>query len=147
MRNAGAANFFDCLGIHYNEGILSPDASSGDPRGNPNHYTRYYGSMVNTYRSAFPNKPLCFTELGYLSPEGYGPLPSGFSWAANVTVQDQAAWLARATTLARQSGFVRMLIVWNVDATTYGDDPQAGYAIIRPGNQCLACNTLAAAMQ
>lgn len=147
MRNAGAASFFDCLGIHYNEGILSPDARSGDPRGNPNHYTRYYGTMVDTYRGVFPNKPLCFTELGYLSPEGYGPLPPGFSWAANVTVQDQAAWLARAATLARQSGFVRLLIVWNVDATQYGDDPQAGYAIIRPDNTCLACNTLSAVME
>lgn len=147
MRNAGAANSMDCVGIHYNEGILSPDATSGDPRGNPNHYTRYYGTMVNTYRAIFPNKPLCFTELGYLSPEGYGPLPPAFAWAVDVTVQDQAAWLARATVLARASGFVRLLIVWNVDATEYGTDPQAGYAIIRPNNNCLACNTLAAVMQ
>ncbi|HLV37341.1 MAG TPA: LysM domain-containing protein [Spirillospora sp.] len=146
MRNAGAANVMDCVGIHYNEGVLSPDARSGDPRGNPNHYTRYYGTMVDTYRAAFPDKPLCFTELGYLSPEGYGPLPDAFAWAVDVTVQDQAAWLARAATLARQSGFVRLLIVWNVDATEYGQDPQAGYAIIRPNNTCLACNTLAAVM-
>jgi LysM repeat protein len=147
MKNAGAGAYMDCLGIHYNEGVLGPDATSGDPRGNPNHYTRYYGSMVNTYRAIFPNEPLCFTELGYLSPEGYGPLPAGFAWAVNVTVQDQAAWLARAATLARDSGFVRLLIVWNVDATEYGDDPQAGYAIIRPDLSCIACNTLAAVMQ
>ena len=147
MRNAGAANAMDCVGIHYNEGILGPDARSGDPRGNSSHYTRYYPTMVETYRAIFPTRPLCFTELGYLSPEGLGPLPANFSWASAVTVQDQATWLARAVTLSRSNGAVRLLVVWNVDATEYGADPQAGYAIIRPNNQCLACNTLAAAMQ
>jgi len=147
MAANGAASFMDCVGIHYNEGILSPDATSGDPRGNSGHYTRYYQSMVNLYASVFPGKPMCFTELGYLSSEGYGPLPAGFSWAANVTAQDQAEWLSRATVLSRQGGRVRLLIVWNVNSTTYGADPQAGYAIIRPNGTCLACNTLSAAMQ
>ena len=146
MAASGAGSYFDCLGIHYNEGILSPDATSGDPRGNSGHYTRYYPSMVSTYSGVFPSKPLCFTELGYLSPEGYGPLPASFSWAANVTVQDQATWLARAATRSRDGGRVRLMIVWNVDATQYGTDPQAGYAIIRPNNTCLACNTLGAAL-
>lgn len=146
MQQAGAAQYADCIGIHYNEGILSPDATSGDPRGNPNHYTRYYHSMVNTYAGVFPNKPLCFTELGYLTPEGLGPLPAAFAWASNTTVQEQADWLARAATLSRQSGHIRLMIVWNVDATLYVDsDPQAGYAIVRNG-QCLACGTLGAAM-
>jgi hypothetical protein len=103
--------------------------------------------MVETYRAIFPTRPLCFTELGYLSSIGLGPLPPNFSWASAVTVQDQANWLGQAVRLARGSGFVRLFIVWNVDATTYGADPQAGYAIIRPDNSCLACNTLGAAMQ
>jgi len=145
MANAGAAQFFDCTGIHYNEGILPPTASSGDPRGNGGHYTRYYPTMVNTYRGIFTNKPLCFTELGYLSPEGLGPLPAGFEWAANTSIQEQAEWLAQAATLARNSGAVRLFIAWNVDSTLYGADPQAGYAIVR-GNQCLGCITLGAAM-
>jgi hypothetical protein len=146
MAQAGAANSMDCVGIHYNEGILSPSRTSGDPRGNPNHYTRYYQTMVNLYSSIFPSKPLCFTELGYLSPEGYGPLPASFSWAANVTAQDQAVWLAEAASLARNQGRVRLMIVWNVDSTTYGADPQAGFAIIRPNNTCNACVTLGAVM-
>ena len=41
---------------------------------------------------------------------------------------------------------IRLLIVWNVDSTTYGADPQAGYAIIRPDNTCTACITMGAAM-
>jgi LysM repeat protein len=146
VANAGGGSYMDCVGIHYNEGILSPDATSGDPRGNPNHYTRYYRSMLNTYSAIFPTKPLCFTELGYLSPEGLGPLPASFAWASNTTIAQQGDWLARATVLSRQSGRVRLLIVWNVDATQYGADPQAGYAIVRNG-QCSACGKLAAAMQ
>jgi hypothetical protein len=34
-----------------------------------------------------------------------------------------------------------------VDFTVYGDDPQAGYAMIRPNGQCPACDALAAAIQ
>jgi hypothetical protein len=136
----------DCVGIHYNEGILPPTARSGDPRGNSSHYTRYYGTMVDLYTSIFPTKPLCFTELGYLTPEGLGTLPAGFEWAANVTIQNQAEWLAQAVTLARTSRRVRLMIVWNVDFTNFGADPQAGFAIVR-GNECRACVTLGAAMR
>ena len=145
--NAGGGSYVDCVGIHYNEGVLSPDATSGDPRGNPNHYTRYYRSMVNTYASIFPSKSLCFTELGYLTREGLGDLPPSFAWANSTTIQQQGDWLARAATLSRQNSRIRLMIVWNVDATHYaGDDPQAGYAIVRNGN-CSACSKLAAAMQ
>jgi len=147
MRNAGATNFMDCLGVHYNEGILPPTATSGDPRDNSGYYTRYYPAMVSLYSSIFPNRPLCFTELGYLTPEGFGPLPGAFAWAANTTVQEQAEWLAQAATLARNGGRVRLMIVWNVDFTSYGEDPVAGYAIVRPDGSCRACVTLGAAMQ
>jgi hypothetical protein len=146
MVSAGAEQYLDCVGIHYNEGILPPDATSGDPRGNPNHYTRYYSTMVSLYAHTFPTKPLCFDELGYLSGEGYDPLPPGFDWAQHVTVQNQADWLAQAATLSKQSGRVRLMIVWNVDSTVYSADPQAGYAIVRRQGSCPACTTLGAAI-
>ena len=146
MRDAGAANYMDCVGIHYNEGIVPPNQRSGDPRGNSSHYSRYFFGMTDLYGSTFPGKQLCFTEIGYLSAEGYGPLPAGFEWAASTSAQEQADWLAQAVTLARQTGRVRLFIVWNVDSTLYGADPQAGYAIVRPNNTCLACITIGAAM-
>ena len=146
MAAAGAANYADCIGVHYNEGIVPPNQTSGDPRGNPNHYTRYFPTMGNTYAQGFPNKLLCFTELGYLSPEGFGAPPPGFEWSANTSVQEQAEWLAQAAVLSRQSGRIRIMVVWNVDSTVWGADPQAGYAIIRPNNSCLACQTLGSVM-
>ena len=143
MAASGAASVMDCVGIHYNEGIVPPTARSGDPR-DTDHYTRYYPTMVELYSSVFPGKPLCFTELGYLSPQGYGPLPPGFEWAANVTVQNQAEWLSSIIHQAKNS--IRLIIIWNVDFTRYDSDPMAGYAIIRPDNTCPACVTLGAAM-
>lgn len=143
MAAAGAANYMDCVGVHYNEGILPPTSTSGDPRGNSTHYTRYYGSMVDVYSRAFGgSRQLCFTELGYLTPEGYGPLPAGFDWASNVTVGQHAAWLDQVVSMAANSGRIRLLIIWNVDFTDYGADPMGGYAMIRPGGDCPACHAL-----
>jgi hypothetical protein len=141
---AGGVQYADCIGVHYNEGILPPTATSGDPR--DDFYTRYFGAMVNLY-SEMTKKPLCFTELGYLTPEGYGAaLAENFMWGSQTTVAQQAAWLAQAIAMSSQSGKVRLLIVWNVDFTRYdGNDPQGGYAIIRPGGGCPACAAIAAA--
>ncbi len=141
MAAAGAANYMDCIGAHYNEGIIGPYATAGDPRGG--YYTRYYGGMVSTYYNTFRGaRKVCFTELGYLSAEGYPPLSDFFGWAAGTSVAQQAQWLADAASIARSSGVVRLMIVFNVDFTVYGDDPQAGYAIIRPGGGCPACDSL-----
>lgn len=144
MRDAGAANYMDCVGVHYNEGIVPPTARSGDPRGNSGYYTRYFIPMIETYSDAFGGRvPLCFTEMGYLSPEGFGPLPGGFWWASDVSVAEQAAWIDQAMSIARNSGAVRMMIIWNIDFKNYDSDPMAGYAIIRPDLSCPACDALA----
>lgn len=141
---AGGLGYADCVGIHYNEGIVPPSASSGDPR--DGYYTRYFPLIVDTYwRITGGQKPLCITELGYLTPEGYGALDPYFAWASNVTVAQQAAWLAEAAALASQSGKVKLMIVWNVDFSYYGADPMAGFAIIRPDGSCPACDAMAAA--
>lgn len=143
MANAGAANFMDCVGIHYNVGTVPPSATSGAPVGSSTHYSWYYPTMVNLYTGVFPSRPLCFTEIGYLSGEGYPPLPANFSWAGGNTVAEQAQWLTQAAVMARDSRIVRLFIVWNVDSTVYlPDDPQAGYAIVRPDGSCPACVAL-----
>ncbi len=143
---AGGAQYLDCVGVHYNEGIVSPTQSSGDPR--DNYPTRYFAPMLNRAVGPFSGKPACFTELGYLTPEGYGPLPGNFAWAQNTTVAQQAQWLADAAVLAAQSGKVRLMIIFNIDFTTWtATDPQAGYAMIRPGGSCPACEKLGAVLK
>jgi hypothetical protein len=146
---AGGLNYLDCLGMHYNEGVVSPLQSSGDPRGNPNYYSRYYQTMVDTYWNAEGGrKKLCFTELGYLSGEEWGSLPSGFTWRPpyNLTVAEHAQYLAQAAQLSRDQGKVRLMIIFNVDLRTFGADPQAGYAIVRPNGGCPACDALRAVL-
>jgi hypothetical protein len=143
MAAAGAVNYVDCIGVHYNEGILSPTLSAGDPRNPSDFYSRYYPAMVSLYYNAFGGaKKLCFTELGYLSPEGYGTLPVAFGWAGDTSVAEQAQWLGEAANLSKNGGLVRLMIVFNVDFKDYGADPQAGYAVIRLGGACPACDSL-----
>ena len=148
MANAGVAESADCIGLHYNEGIIHPQQLGGDPR-EPDYPTRYFQSMLD--RIAFPFRlagsdiPLCLTEMGYLSPEGYGPLPGGFAWAANTSIEEQAAWLRDAIVIAGDYAEqeIALIIIWNVDFDNYEDDPQAGYAIIRADGTCPACATIA----
>ncbi len=146
MAQAGAANYLDCVGVHYNAGAVPPTATSGAPVGSAGHYSWYLPSMMSVYRGAFPSKPLCFTELGYLTGEGLGALPQRFAWANGNSLAEQASWLAGAVNVARGSGYVSIMIVWNVNFTAFGADPQAGYAMIRPDGGCPACGALGSAM-
>ncbi|TVR20525.1 MAG: hypothetical protein EA396_10675 [Anaerolineaceae bacterium] len=142
MVNAGALNYMDCLGMHYNEGIMPPTATSGDPR--DNYYTRYLPRLIERYNAITGGRrPICITELGYLSPQGFGPLPGAFGWAGGMDNARHASYLAGAISYASQVGNVRMVIVWNVDFTRYDNDPMAGYAIIRPDGSCPACGAIA----
>ncbi len=147
MAAAGAVSYMDCIGVHHNAGATSPAAATGHPGGS--HYSWYYGSTLDLYYNAFGGaRKACFTELGYLSGEGFPGLPANFSWAGGTSVVEQAQWLAEAASLSANSGKVRLMIVYNVDFTFYDQagDPQAGYAIIRPDGACPACNSLAAVM-
>jgi hypothetical protein len=142
MADAGAANYMDCVGVHFNDGTTPPDATSGSALSGY-HYSYYFLPMVDLYYSSFGGtRPLCFTELGYLTSEGFPSLPSAFGWAAGTNLADQAQWLASTASLAGNSGKVRLMIVFNVDFTLYGADPQGGYAIVRPDGSCPACAAL-----
>lgn len=141
MRAAGAGNYLDCVGAHYNEGIVGPRANSGDPRSE--YYTRYYPGMVNTY-SRIMGRPICFTELGYVTPEGYGSMPPGFEWGNNNTVAEQAQWLADVLSLAAGDSRVRLVIIWNLNYPSFSGDPAGGYSMLRPDGSCPACDAIAA---
>ena len=150
MANAGVEQYADCIGVHYNEGIVPPGNTGGDPR---NYYpTQYLPFMLQRAAAPFRDSdiPLCFSELGYLSAEGYGPLPQSFGWAVTTSVEEQATWLRDAITVAAEyeGKEVALIIVWNVDFDIYTqDDPQGGYAIIRPDGNCPACETIGSLRQ
>ncbi len=143
MLAAGGGRYADCIGAHYNAGASSPSQTTGHPTGSA-HYSWYLLPTLNVYAQF--GKPVCFTELGYLSGADYGGVPERFAWAANTSVEQHAAWLAEAVSVAANTGNVRMIIVFNVDFDHWGDDPQAGYAMIRKNGGCPACETLASVM-
>jgi LysM repeat protein len=143
MAAAGAARYMDCIGVHHNAGATSPAASSGHPAGT--HYSWYFRPTMDLYYNAFGGATkVCFTELGYVSPDGFPGISQHFGWAADNTVQEHAQWLGEAIRLAQSSGKVRLAIIFNVDFTHYdpNGDPQAGYAIVRPDGGCPACDAL-----
>jgi hypothetical protein len=145
MAAAGAVHYLDCIGVHHNAGATSPYSLSGHPGGD--HYSWYFWPTLRLYYEAFGGRrPVCFTELGYLTSAGYGELPSGFSWAAGTTLAQHARWLAEAAYRSKISDQVRLMIVFNVDLSHWDDDPQAGYAMLRPDGGCPACATLADVM-
>jgi hypothetical protein len=140
MRAAGAANYADCIGAHHNAGATSPSATTGHPGGS--HYSWYFKPTLDLYYNTFGGaRQVCFTELGYLSGDGFPGLPPNFSWAFGTSVQEHAQWLREARDLSTSSGRVKMMIVYNVDFTAFdpAGDPQAGYAMIRPDGTCPAC--------
>jgi hypothetical protein len=151
MASANAAQYMDCVGVHFNAGATPPGETSGHPADDgQGHHSWYFMPMVELYWNTF-NPPgasrtvdLCFTEVGFVTDEGMPETlaqagASGFLWAANIRLYDQGVWLSDALQRACHSGKVKLFIVWNVDFEAYGRDPQAGYAILRPNGRCPSC--------
>ena len=140
----GGLLYADCIGVHYNVGTTPPDTTDSAPKGDAAFV--YFPRLVDYYAQlARGTRPICVTELGYLTGEGYAPLAQvapDFNWAQNTTILNQAAWLAQVVRMSAADPRVEMLIVWNVDYWSYGADPHAGYAIIRKDGGCPACETL-----
>jgi len=146
LYNAGAANCMDYIGAHHNAGATSPSARSGHPAGGT-HHSWYFLPQTELYYNIFRGtRKLFYTEMGYASQEGVPAFSDWFAWARGITNAQQAAWLAEAVQLSINTGMVRCIIVWNIDFVRYGYDPQDGFAIIRPGGGCPACETLHAVL-
>ncbi|MBN2391885.1 MAG: hypothetical protein JXR84_14250 [Anaerolineae bacterium] len=146
LYNAGAANCMDYIGAHHNAGATSPSARSGHPAGGT-HHSWYFLPQTELYYNIFGGtRKLFYTEMGYASQEGVSTFSDQFAWARGITNAQQAAWLAEAVQLGINTGMVRCIIVWNVDFVRYGTDPQDGFAIIRPGGGCPACESLHAVL-
>jgi hypothetical protein len=144
LYNAGAANCMDYIGAHHNAGATSPSARIGHPAnpGDP-HHSWFFLPQTELYYNIFQGtRQVFYTEMGYASQEGVPTFSVDFAWARGTDNSEQAAWLAEAVQLGINTGMVRNIIVWNIDFVRYGTDPQDGFAIIRPGGGCPACETL-----
>jgi hypothetical protein len=144
LYNAGAVQCMDYIGAHHNGGATRPSASTGHPGDSGgHHHSWYFMPQTRLYYNIFRGtRKLFYTEMGYASQEGVPTFSDQFGWARGITNADQAAWLKEAVQLSISSGTVRCIIIWNIDYVRYGYDPQDGFAIIRPGGACPACEAL-----
>ncbi len=155
MYAAGAKQYIDCVGMHFNAGATPPDDRTGHPAGD--HYSWYFWPMIELYWDTFnpPGEtkitPVCITEIGFLSQEGFEQTlrqigSTNFLWAEGTSEFEMTIWLEDSLHRAKCSGKIKMFIVWNIDFQNYsGQDPQAGYAILRPDERCPACARLQSA--
>jgi len=147
MIEAGMLNYCDCVGAHHNginlppnvawdEGYDNPDAQFRGPFDNPDHSWSFKSTLWGYHeriQAAGSDTPLCVTEFGWATAEGFDSYPPGFEFALDNTLEDQARWNVEAFHLMREWGFVRLAFLWNLNYSQLGwgpEDPNAPYGLI-----------------
>jgi hypothetical protein len=148
MIAAGFLDYADCVGAHHNginmppdvawdEGYNDPEAQFRGPFDNPNHSWSFKSTLWGYHeriQQAGQNKPLCVTEFGWASADGFDGYPPGFEFALDNTAEEQAQWDVKAFQLMRRWGFVHLAFLWNLDYSYKGGigptDPNAPYSIL-----------------
>ncbi len=86
--------------------------------------------------------PQCFTEFGVAVPI-QNRAPEGFEWIMGHTEAFRQQKLVDGLRWTKRSGYVRLVIVWNLDYDGAWSDPNAPYALRREGWESIALNALA----
>jgi hypothetical protein len=149
MIAAGFLSYCDCVGAHHNginmppnvawdEGYNDPAAQFRGPFDNPDHSWSFKSTLWGYHDrivAAGSDKPLCITEFGWATAEGFDGYPPGFEFALDNTLEEQAQWDVEAFQLMRQWGFVRLAFLWNLNYSQLhggqgAQSPNAPYGII-----------------
>lgn len=110
----GGSQYADCVGVHVNSLSFPPDKSLANPYGNFDHHSWYFPDTILGSVTA-TGLPACITEFGVATPAAVGGTPDGFSWAGDISLEEQATWLVDGMRLAEGYGNVKMMIFWNLD--------------------------------
>jgi polysaccharide biosynthesis protein PslG len=148
MVDAGFLNYCDCVGAHHNGYNLPPNVAFDEGYDDPNaifrgpfdspHPSWSFKSTLWGYHEMIKadgrNTPLCITEFGWATSEGFDGVPPGFEFADDNTLEEQAQWNMEAFKLLREWGFVHLAFLWNLDYSYKGGlgatDPNAPYSIL-----------------
>ena len=147
MVAAGVLDYCDCVGAHHNgfnmppniawdEGYDDPTAKFRGPFDNIDHSWSFKSTLWGYHdriAAVGSDRPLCITEFGWATAEGFDGYPPGFEFALDNTLNEQAEWDVQAFQLMREWGFVRIAFLWNLNFSQLGwgpEDPNAPYAII-----------------
>jgi hypothetical protein len=134
MIDAGLLDVADCVGAHHNGYNIGPSVSAQTAlqhpkaataqfkgpftphtNGLPHHSWFFYDTLQTYAKMVAGRKPLCVTEFGWATSEGYPGAPQGFEFALDNTLQEQADYIVEAFTLMPQWGFVKLAFLWNLD--------------------------------
>lgn len=137
---AGMLNYADCVGVHHNGYNIGPDVTFDQagataeaatavfrgPFDNP-HHSWSFKTTLDTYAAKVqaidPNMKLCVTEFGWASSEGYDSVPTGFEFARDNTLQEQAEYIVQAFQQMQSSGDVWLAFLFNFDFGNKGSGP------------------------
>jgi hypothetical protein len=148
MIGLDALSYCDCVGAHHNginmppdvawnEGYNDPTAQFRGPFDDPHHSWSFKSTLWGYHErieAAGSDLPLCVTEFGWPSAEGFGGYPVQMEYALDNTVEEQAEWNVQAFQLMREWGFVRLAFLWNLNYSQLGTgpaDPNAPWALIK----------------
>jgi len=137
---AGMLNYADCVGAHHNGYNIPPDVTADaapshpkaqtavfrGPFDNP-HHSWSFKTTLDTYaqkvQAIDPSMKLCVTEFGWASSEGYDVYPTGFEFAQDNSLEEQAAYIAQAFQQMYASGDVWLTFLFNFDFGNRGSGP------------------------
>ena len=126
MVDAGMLNYADCVGVHANGYNVPPDKTNTEGYNDPTATFRgpftnpipswYFRSTLELYRDTVKNqKPLCVTEFGWGSSEGFGYTPPSYEFVNDNTLQEQGNYIVQAFDLMKQWEYVKMAFLFNLD--------------------------------
>ena len=133
MVDLGALSAVDCVGVHANgynvppdktniEGYNDPAATFRGPFDNPIP-SWYFRSTLELYRDTVQNqKPLCVTEFGWATSEGFGYTPPTYEFANDNTLQEQADWITQAFQLMEEWKYIKLAFLFNMNYAQMSPD-------------------------
>jgi polysaccharide biosynthesis protein PslG len=137
---AGMLDYADCVGAHHNGYNIPPDVTAEDAPNHPKaqtavfrgpfdnpHHSWSFKTTIDTYaqkvQAVDPNKKICVTEFGWATVEGYDTYPTGFEFAQDNSLQEQAEYITQAYQLMHDSGNVWLAFLFNYDFGNKGGGP------------------------
>jgi hypothetical protein len=124
MYNNGLKSYCDAVGVHPSGFDNPADAdwrTWKDSTGFNNHRSFFFSSTIKAYHDVMVqngdgNKKLWATEFGWATIENMSDAPNpGYEYAATNTEASQADNLVKAMQIAKQSGYMGVMFIWNLD--------------------------------
>lgn len=145
MVDLGALPAVDCVGVHANGYNVPPDKTNAEGYNDSSATFRgpfenpipswYFRSTLELYRDTVQNqKPLCITEFGWASSEGFGYTPPTYEFANDNSLQEQADWIKQAFQLMEEWQYVKLAFLFNMNYAQMSPDKvkdrTAGWSIM-----------------